>query len=375
MPAEPKLVLAIDREPVVFAGSATARLAIENPLPHALALIGVEVHLGQTDVIRATLSSVLHATFTRDGAVVDGTMFVDDIGAQARLPSPPRWTWKGEPTLTTFAVLPPKAAVTFEGEIQVPSDGEARLDVRVHFAALSENRPLLHLAGHSLEGVTAGEPPSLFGSGWVPSVRAFATYAKGVRPRSPTTESLPWSRETGAHADDVFPGRAPALFSTAMRSKDFSEQARREARLERRVAVAAPALLLAEARKRAAIPTGRAAYSRALGAWFLEGDAGTTWVSPKEVRTLPGRLVELVERLNRREPQEVVLAVHAPEEEVRSLTAFLKSRGFDAVSSMEKGGLFGGTVKLNVRDLSKLAAALSERGLRVEGSGVAPAHR
>ena len=97
------------------------------------------------------------------------------------------------------------------------------------------------------------------------------------------------------------------------------------------------------------------------------GDGVTHFVGETGQKTLPGRLVRVVERLTSAKIVAIRFFTGAKAKDPDGHVAFLVDKGFDATSRMQKGGTFYGSVVVKPSQLEQIVDALSKRSLRVEG--------
>ncbi|GIW71156.1 MAG: hypothetical protein KatS3mg102_0698 [Planctomycetota bacterium] len=346
---------------------------IGNPSTVPLVLLAVRAAAADgVAFVDRTLPSELPAELAGEVAQLEGTLFVEDIGPQARLPMPPRWEWRGEERLVCVPVLAPGDQFELRGRLRLsPEVGEC-VRATVRYAPLAQQARLLRLVEHVLEPLPA-PPPGSFG--WAPALRLRARLqrqlglAPGGQAAEPVALRLSGGAEPGAGAALLPLGGAPlpVLYRHALTAAELAALPAAERSAEAPLQIVPPPVPLAEARRRAGIAHGPAVHLPAIGAWVLQGRDGSALVSAELTERLPGRLAALGERLLEGSSAELTLFEMAPAADPDGLVQHLRAAGLQARSEPMKGEQWRGVVEVRAPELLRLVRALAERGLEVQG--------
>lgn len=135
--------------------------------------------------------------------------------------------------------------------------------------------------------------------------------------------------------------------------------------------VVLPPVGVGEARKLAKVTAGPYTWFAERGVWAFDTRAATVLVGGDSLTRLPGRLVKLIDWLNRAESVELVLAAAAPTADPSGLATALAAHGLAVSATPLKTGAWRLAVTLRAPQLDTLVTALEARGLRVDGYRVA----
>lgn len=318
---------------------------------------------GAGEIVVARPVVPVTAKLDGDGAVVDGTVFVEEIRAQARSPAPPRWEWQGDGKVYSVHVLAAGATFEARGSFRPGEATGPELEAAATYFALPASGRLLEAMEHDLERLS-GAPPA-GSSDWAPAAKVRVVY----RPVSGTPASsrpLEWPGGPAPALADV-----PPFGTHALAAAHFEVLSPSRAQGELALAVKGPSVTLADARARAGVASGPHSWLPDLEAWVLEGDVESFIVTSTGAQAVPGRLGVVAAELAARDVAEIVLFEDAGTEDPDGMVAHLKARGLEATSRERKGGGWSGIVTVRAPDLAPLARALMERkyvisSLRIE---------
>ena len=362
--AGPAVTIEVEDGRVPFWQMAEATVRVENTLSRPIALLDVSLQTANGAVVQRGGAETLAAKATSDGAVVEGTLLVDDPGPMARPKFPDRWEWAGEATLVHFPVLLPGQSYAVTGSFRVTDKTGGRVLGAVRFVELTEGAVLLMRAGRTLESLPM-PAEGTFGKGWVPTRRMTVTF------RRDSEFSL--APHAKPHlGQQLWPQQLPACWKQGLLEPAYLALAKKAAtvQVERDIEIDAPALPLAEAREQAGVAEGPTTYFPARSAWVIEGADATHIVGADGKSAHPGRLVRLVERLTGGASVELTLFEDAASEDPDGLIAFLKGKGLKATSTLQKDQSYRGVIEVRSADLDAAVKTLAERGLRVDGLDV-----
>lgn len=289
------------------------------------------------------------------GLAVDGVFEMEDLGPQARLPGPPRWSFTGDEPVVSPAVLAPGGTLRRELDVRA---GGLRTEAVLSWRPIPAGTEVWKVAGFRASRVDAA-PPSNGQARWIPVERATVALERAAKIETATEPAMA-------------PGSPDApqmlLFPYVLRRATCDALPRREARGEARVAVERPAFDEPAARARCGIAGGGTAVYFPTGkAWLLEGEGKRCLVSAEKSVEFKGRGRELVEALDEREPVTVTLLsgriIGMESGWDRSFT----TRGLDPYIQTTKGGGTALVLDLRRADLFAFLEALHEKDLGLDG--------
>ena len=360
----PRVSVAARPARIPFWNTTGGEVRVENTLSRPIAILSVELRAGNSVVARDGGETVL-AEVTDDGATIDGTLMVEDIGAAARLPSPDRWQWKGTGKLVHFPVLRSGQTVAIAGSFRVTDKTGNRLSASLHYAELTDDVGLLFLAEQRHKPIPA-PPGGTFGKGWVPTRRMAVVFRKADQ----IAESAHLRARRG---DSALVGPRMSCYPHALPKDGFDALSKSTGKLvgaDGTFEVVGPPVALRRAREIVRVTAGPYTYFPPRSAWVIEGDGVTHFVGKASKATHPGRLVDLAEELTTRQRAELELFTRAKSKDPGGHVAFLIDKGFEAKTELQKGQTYRGRVLVKRSDLDKFLETLSKRGLRVEGLAV-----
>ena len=177
-------------------------MAVVAPPDRAVLVLGLGI--GTETFTPTAASTRLEAGAGEDGALtVDGTLLVEDIGPEARLPSPPRWSFAGDAEVTYAPIVPPGASW------RAPSirRGKGATHVAMRCVVLPPGTSLYEVGEIRRQQLDVGEPDPGRARGWTPVAR--------VRYEARPPAALPEPGETIRGDQMVFWPEKPSGLATA----------------------------------------------------------------------------------------------------------------------------------------------------------------
>lgn len=291
------------------------------------------------------------------GLALIGTLSIEDVGAAARAPRPPKWAFQGSAEAVGGPVIGPGETYKTEVDGAAPLEGkDAPLRVTVSYA-IAKDAPFLELVEARAEAIPPTAPPSASGRGWVPTARLVATYRplKGApsAPASPPT----WQgvEALGPLAGEVSAGPPQLLLPRAA----FDALPKQVCDETISIPLARPAFDLAAARRIAGLDaTAMAAYIPSEKLWILLGPKSTYFVGEKRMAEVAGSVIP--NDLAKSERVEISIPA-------LDLAGPLLQAGFAVNARDLKGGGRGITIEVTRDRLFEFAQAVSDAGLGFNG--------
>lgn len=352
-PTEAPVVVevALPEKPLAFGARASLPVTVTNrgKAPAAILELALTSELGPA--WSEALASAATATLGKVGADVEGLLEAEDIGAQARLPPPPRWRFAGKDAFRTFPVLAPGERLERTASFLVV-DGMTRLDVVASWVRADQAWGLKVARWEPIER----EPsPGMMGGGVFPIGRLSARFEPGPAHTALPMEALEQRVRLEPHG---LPAQAFASLAVSAAKASLGWPVER------------PHCTKEEAVKRAKVAASQAFYVRALKAWALETEKETVLVHDGRVEKAPGRLVAAFTALMESEKTRIDVFSWAPQKDVDGLAAHLQSKGFGVQVREQKGGTWQADVEVDAAGLVRLASALGKKGRFIEGTRV-----
>lgn len=336
------------------------RITVGNPHEQPVVLLGVSAHNTQGGFVDA--ETQLSYACKRDGdqVVVEGTLLVEDIGAMARLPAPPRWSWEGSDKLVGVVVLGKGERFKAEGRFRLTHKHGKELRAVVRYAVLPDTGLLLQVGDRTVESLEPKRPQSFGSGGWAPTTHVKALYAHAGTV-AVGEKRVGWHQYPSPPLA-LLPTVTPTLFANALAAADLEALRESEVRVEDELKVEAVELTLAQARKRAKIEEGPAVYHPDFSLWALEStgvaQGNTTLVSAKQTHQWTGKLVWLVSKLRERDPFTLTLFEHTEERDPDKLVTKLTDAHFDVRTERRKGGGHSMEVAVSMSTLGEFLRVL-----------------
>lgn len=360
--AGPVVSVDVRGERVRFWAIARAGVEVRNVLARPVALLAVELRTADGALVCRGGAETASGTATDDGAVIEGTLLIDDPGPMARVKFPDRWEWKGDTRLVHFPVLRPGRSFTATGSFRVTHQTGNCLRATARFVELGDEIVLLGKTKRAIGSIPLS-PTGTFGRGWVPTRRMTVTFGRATKVASLAHMKDSWA-ERGVAAS------LPTFYLHALLEADYKALETKQHEAEPTVHtfdVEGPPLPLAKARKQTGVASGPCTYFPARSAWVLEAGGTSLIVGPAVNEKHAGSLVALIDAFTGRGKAELTLFDDAKAQDPGGHVAFLTGKGLAARSRRQKAGTYRGTVEVTSSDLGKLLPALKERGLRVDG--------
>ncbi len=302
---------------------------------------------------------------------IEGTYFVDEVGAQARRPGRSYWRWSGKDELTVFTLLMPLQERSWKGRFR------ARYEVGDEFRAVVKYIPVpddfRYFRKVKIQRTRLRKPVrqgKMVGR-WKHTVHfAKATTAPG---QPGTALEAPADPGRRAKKNKRRKKQARALETWAAPSSYLDSLPSKTSTSTKPLGLRRFAFDIGTARAKAKIAKGP--YTRAVdaGVWVLFGKGKSWVVSRDEVIPVEGNALPFANRLNAGRRQPVFLFRAAPSKDHDGLVSFFKRERFRVKARREKDGTFTGVLELESAKFVSFLKLLARRKLRVDGvDAVAP---
>ena len=209
--AGPAVSVEIENGRAALGQEAKGAMTVRNTLDRAIALLRVELLTADEAVFAEGGAESVPAQVTEDGAIIEGTLYVDNPGAEARVKFPDRWEWSGSDELVHFPVLRPGRDFRLSGSFRVTHETGNRVVGVVRFAPMADSSGLLAVAEQTAESLPQ-PAEGTFGKGWVAARRMKVTVTRGAEFSASAHERKRW---TSADLGPALPAHYPHALTRA----------------------------------------------------------------------------------------------------------------------------------------------------------------
>jgi len=293
-----------------------------------------------------------------DVMTIEGILLEDQPGAAARLPSPPRWEWKGDGELATFSLLLPGRTRRWAGTFRARYDVGDELRARVRFTVIGEAGFAYYRKGREEAENLAGDQSPMASRGMTEVLRVKVPYAKQTGIPTGAGEATPPST----------PMALPFTpFAYALPAQAFDALEVDEAEAAEPLGIARFPFDIDAARAAAGVAAGP--YTRALAAevWVLFADGATHLASAGRLVKVQGNAIPLADALNDNRKHSITLYRGARKPDEAGHIAHLRDKGLRVSENQEKDGSYTGMLRVGAKQIVETLQALDARGLRMKG--------